>query len=65
MITLDATLQAAMDGDVHHPIIRLLSKKSVDDIPFIGNVFTTSEYEQQFSSHTAPTRIDPRSPGRV
>ena len=45
MITLDATLQAAMDGDVHHPIIRLLSKKSVDDIPFIGNVFTTSEYE--------------------
>jgi len=47
MLTLNATLQTAQDGDVHHPIIRLLSQKAVDDIPFMGNVFISNTTEMQ------------------
>ena len=45
MLTLDSTLQGAQDGQTHAPILRLLSKKTVSDIPFIGNQFTTSDVD--------------------
>lgn len=43
MITLDATLQAAQDGDNHQPIIKLVSTSFADSIPFEGAAFDASE----------------------
>jgi len=55
MLTLNENLQTAQDGDIHHPIVRLLSNKAVADIPFIGNIFTanTTEMKPKYLVHSS------------
>jgi len=54
-LTLDSALQTAQDGVEHHPIVQLLSMKTVADIPFTGNVFTsdTKEMKPKFLVHSS------------
>lgn len=54
-LTLDATLQAALDGSFHKPVIKIVSTSSAADIPFDGNLFnldTTTEGETGFKALT-------------
>lgn len=50
-ITLDATLKTAQDGNEHKPIIEIISKQFLPDIPFDGQLLT-SETDNESSPNS-------------
>ncbi|OPY90574.1 MAG: hypothetical protein A4E73_02418 [Syntrophaceae bacterium PtaU1.Bin231] len=51
--TLDAILAAAQDGQSHHPIVEVISRQRVADIPFDGS-FLTSETFNEYGANLIP-----------
>lgn len=49
-ITLNSTLKAAQDGQSHHPILEIISKPMIPDIPFVGQYLTNETIDEQRSN---------------
>lgn len=54
-LVLDGTLQTAQDGNLHNPIIEIISEPTVADIPFTGRILqetTTNETKPNVIMHS-------------
>ena len=52
-LALSTQLQTAQDGELHNPIIEIISSEGVPDIPFAGELLTSSIVNEQNPAKTA------------